>query len=66
MSPLNNFLLKYLKPKDNVLDLGCGSDRELYFLENYRCNVIGIDVTPEFVNALKFENKDVYIFKLPE
>jgi ubiquinone/menaquinone biosynthesis C-methylase UbiE len=48
---MNEFYLlfeKYLKPSDNILDIGFGSGRDsLYFSSKY--NVTSIDIIPDFI-----------------
>jgi len=36
-------LVRYVKPNDNVLDLGCGNGRLLDLLKNQKINYIGVD-----------------------
>ena len=44
-----------IKPEANVLDLGCGTGLELeyYFALNGEASVVGIDLSPDMLGALK-------------
>ena len=45
---------KYLNRKDNILDLGCGTGRTTFPLFKLGFeNIIGVDLTPEMINAAK-------------
>lgn len=49
--------------KSRILDLGCGTGLELerYFMLNPSAEVVGIDIAPKMLNALKnkFKDKDI-------
>lgn len=54
MSHLHALLLKYLKPKTSVLDIGFGSGRDLQFLYNNGFDIWGVDPSKKFVeNAIE-------------
>jgi len=46
-------VVKNLKPNSEVLDLGCGSGRFSIGVAQFGLNVIGVDITPEAVEAAK-------------
>ena len=47
----NSYILKYLlpKPKDRILDIGCGVGYFAKLLSDHGCNVYGVDINPESV-----------------
>lgn len=54
MSHLHALLLKYLKPKASVLDIGFGSGRDLQFLYDNGYDIWGMDPSHKFVkNAIE-------------
>jgi tellurite methyltransferase len=42
-SSFSEFVLKYLSPQDNLLDLGCGNGKDTYFFLKNGIKAIGID-----------------------
>ncbi len=53
MSDLYTFLLENLLPEKRVLDIGFGSGRDLYFLQNHDFDIWGIDPSQNFVDHAK-------------
>ena len=54
MSHLHALLLKHLRPKASVLDIGFGSGRDLQFLYDNGYDIWGIDPSKKFVeNAIE-------------
>lgn len=56
-------LLDYLKPGNQVLDLGCAVGYDTKMLAR-KCNVVGLDISPEMVNLARQENKQNYKVKI--
>jgi ubiquinone/menaquinone biosynthesis C-methylase UbiE len=53
-STLEVAALAKLKPSDLVLDVGCGlGGTARYLAEQYKCNVVGIDLTEEYISVGK-------------
>jgi len=53
-STLEVAALAKLKPSDLVLDVGCGlGGTARYLAEQYNCNVVGIDLTEEYISVGK-------------
>lgn len=48
-------MLDYLKPGNRVLDLGCAVGYDTKMLAR-KCNVVGLDISPEMVKLAKQEN----------
>lgn len=59
MSKLHTFLLSNLTPNSKVMDIGFGSGRDLYFLQNNGFNIWGIDPSQKFVNHIKERFADI-------
>lgn len=53
---------KFVKPKDNVLDFGCGGGRLLDSLNIEEIVYKGVDPVPEFINIAKQKYQDVTAF----
>jgi len=59
---------KYIKPNDNVLDIGFGSGRDLRYIQSLGANGYGVDATQGFIDNmqkdLNFKDR-VFYSKLP-
>jgi len=54
MDEIYKFVLKYLKPKSKILDIGFGSARDMLYFKSNGFIMSGIDNEPSFVKeALK-------------
>ena len=55
VAQLGNFVLEILAPKpgEKILDLGCGDGKLTLEIQNYGCQVLGIDSSEEMINATK-------------
>lgn len=51
------FILKYIKKEDSVLDLACGYGRITFALKNRGYNVRGIDISPNLIRDAKEKAK---------
>lgn len=64
---------KYLKPRSEVLDIGAGAGTLALYAANKKCNVLGIDISRDAVNAanesaelIGFKNIKFKVMKFPE
>jgi ubiquinone/menaquinone biosynthesis C-methylase UbiE/uncharacterized protein YbaR (Trm112 family) len=48
-----DWMEKNLRPGDSVLDLGCGTAREVVFLAQHKTKVVGIDISEEMIRKGK-------------
>jgi len=57
----HNEALKYVQEGDIVLSAGCGSGREVLFLNNKRCKITAIDYDKEMIDCSKniIDNKNI-------
>lgn len=59
MSNQYQFFLKYMNNTGKILDIGFGSGRDMMYFSSIGYEVKGIDPTPSFVNAMKYNGYDV-------
>lgn len=58
-SPLKQFISEIIKPGYSVLDIGCGSGRDLTFLNEKGCSVTGIDPSEELLAEAKKQHPEL-------
>jgi SAM-dependent methyltransferase len=51
-----DFIKKWIKPSDTVLDLGCGDGHMSSFISNFCCHVVGIDYNPALIEVAQQVN----------
>jgi ubiquinone biosynthesis O-methyltransferase len=54
-----NFSLKFIKPADSVIDVGCGGGGVSIGVANKASKVIGIDISKEGISHAKIESKGI-------
>lgn len=71
--PEERALLKYIRNKDSILDLGCGEGRIIPFLKNKKINYLGLDNCSALLKIAqakfpeyKFINQDLVSLDLPK
>ena len=55
--------LELLKPKSRVLDLGCGSGMDLFYLNRAGLEVVGLDASPKLVEMARAQNPGAEILE---
>ncbi len=58
-----HFLLKYLKHKKTILDVGAGTGKYSFFLKEHGFEVTAIELMDKHIKIFKSKNKNVPIFK---
>ena len=55
VAKLGNSVLEILDPKpgEKILDLGCGDGKLTLEIQNYGCQILGIDSSEEMINATR-------------
>jgi len=67
---ISKYFLSSFIPESKVIDIGCGSGRDIKILQKMGYDSYGIDPCKEFVNTIKNENTEdknkVFLDSLPE
>ena len=61
MSIQYNLFLRYMKAKGKILDIGFGSGRDMLFFQNKGFEVVGIDITENFVDNARNQGLCAYL-----